>query len=73
MQEWYAVEDTVYKPIVSFVLDIALEIITLLGFSTYLRSSSYDQSDLQLVLFDNFVLLCHKFRHVPSAIDVPPR
>lgn len=55
------------------VLDIPLEIVTLVRLSTCSCCRSYDQSDLQLVLFDNFVLLCHKFRHVPSAIDVPPR
>ena len=29
---------------------------------------------VQLILpfFDNFILLCHKFRHIPSAVDVPP-
>ena len=40
--------------------------------STCLGSSSYYQSDLQLVLFDNLILLCNKFGHIPSAVDVPP-
>lgn len=40
--------------------------------SACLGSSSYYQSDLQLVLFDNLILLCHKFGHIPGAVDVPP-
>ena len=37
-----------------------------------LGSSLCCQSDLELVLFDNLILLRHEFRHIPSAVDVPP-
>lgn len=37
-----------------------------------LDPGSHYHSDLQLVFFDYFMFLCHKLRHVPSAVDVSP-
>ena len=32
---------------------------------------SYYQGDLQLIRLYNLISFCHKFRHIPCAIDVP--
>ena len=42
-----------------------------IGGPSLVQTLSYYQGDLQLIRLDNIVSLCHKFRHIPCAVDIP--